>query len=74
MKIRHVSEIRKMMTEEQKKESDENYEKFYGPYKDLKPLLCGPEARAAVKGTKALEEYYAEDEDWLNPVDLEDFE
>lgn len=41
MIIRHVSELRKIMTDEQKKEADAMYDKYYGiPFGHLEPVMC----------------------------------
>jgi len=72
MVIKHISELEKLMTPEQKKKAKEMYDKYYGiPYGDKKPILCGPEGRAQANGT--LDEYYKDGEKYLKEVDLKDF-
>ena len=44
MKLKHISELRKNMTPEQIKKSDELFERFYGEYKNTKPIYCGPKS------------------------------
>ena len=76
MEFRHIDELEKMMSPEQKKKAKEDYDKYYGiPFSHLEPTYCGPEARARAKGPEALKAYYDDGEKYLkevNPDDLED--
>jgi len=64
MEIKHISELRKMMTPEQIKKSEEDYQKYYGiPYGHLEPVYPAIEATYETSG-----------EEYLTPVDLEDFD
>jgi len=59
--MKHVSELEKSMTFEQKALAKVMYDKFYGiPFGHLEPVYCGPEARAREEGSEALETYYKE--------------
>ena len=40
MKIRPYQELVDSMTDEQKKKSQELFDKFYGPYKNQEPIMC----------------------------------
>ena len=74
LEIKHISELEKKMSSEDKKRSKEMYDKFYGiPFGQLDPVYCGPEARARVKGPEALKAYYKEADKYLVEVDIEDF-
>jgi hypothetical protein len=75
MKIKHISELEKMMTPEAKKISAELFKKYYTDlFGDCEPILCGPEGRAAAKGPEALKKYYEECEDYNKPIDMDDWD
>ena len=72
--IKHVSELEKKMSPENKKRAKELYDQFYGiPFGHLEPIYCGPEARAMAKGPKALKTYYREGKKYLVKIDIKDF-
>lgn len=62
IKFRHISELERLMTLEQKERSKQMYEKFYDkPFGKLDAVNCGP---------NELED----GEEYLKEVDLNDFE
>ena len=71
IKFYNIEDLEKMMTDEQKKEARDLYEKYYGEFKDVEPIYCGPEARAMAEGPEALRAYYKDCEKYLREVDLD---
>ena len=74
MKLLSYEEFEKTLTDEQKKRSRKLFLKFFGEYLDKKPILCGPEGRAAAKGPEALAEYYKDGEKYMKKVSLDDWD
>lgn len=62
MKFRHVSELEDLMTDEQKAQSQRDYDKHYGiPFGHLEPVRSGPCEDTA-------------EEEYLTKVNLEDWD
>ena len=62
MKFRHVSELEDLMTDEQKAQSQRDYDKYYGiPFGHLEQVMCGPCGDA-------------DGEEYSNKVNLEDWD
>ena len=60
-KIRHISELEDIMTEEQKEESKKLYNSIMGPYEGLEPIYCGPQARGEIDNTDHMQKVSLED-------------
>lgn len=71
--FKHVSELEKMMTKEQKEKAREDFEKYYLiPFGDKEEIFCGPE-RFRRNGCQC-EECLDDGEKYLKKVDLDRWE